>query len=111
MRAAFSGVRLRSAAESTRPWQHVLDVLAGYLEIGARLIHGDETAAEAWNLGPISMTGVRVQDLIDAVKTQVPQLRVDVCPDDSGRPESALLQLDSSKAMQRLDGSRAGKPT
>jgi CDP-glucose 4,6-dehydratase len=32
----------------------------------------------------------------------MPQLRVDVRPDDSGRFESALLQLDSSKAMDRL---------
>jgi CDP-glucose 4,6-dehydratase len=102
MRAAFGG---QSAVirnpESTRPWQHVLDVLAGYLDIGARLVAGDEGAAEAWNLGP-SSKGVRVQDLIDAVQAQMPQLRIDVRPDDSGRHESGLLQLDSSKAMERL---------
>lgn len=103
MRAAFGG---QSAVirnpESTRPWQHVLDVLAGYLDIGARLIAGDDSSAEAWNLGPSSAGGVRVQDLIDAVQAQMPQLRVDVRPDDSGRYESALLQLDSSKAVDRL---------
>jgi CDP-glucose 4,6-dehydratase len=32
----------------------------------------------------------------------VPQLRIEVRPDSSGRHESALLQLDSSKAMTRL---------
>ena len=103
MRAAFSGqpAVIRNP-ESTRPWQHVLDVLAGYLDIGARLIEGDSTSAEAWNLGPSDMAGVRVQDLIDAAQAQIPQLRVDVRPDDSGRHESALLQLDSSKAMNRL---------
>ena len=103
MRAAFSGqpAVIRNP-ESTRPWQHVLDVLAGYLDIGARLIEGDSAAAEAWNLGPSDMAGVRVQDLIDAAQAQIPQLRVDVRPDDSGRHESALLQLDSSKAMNRL---------
>lgn len=103
MRAAFSGqpAVIRNP-DSTRPWQHVLDVLAGYLDIGSRLIAGDDSAAEAWNLGPSASPGVRVQDLIDAVQAQIPQLRVDVRADDSGRHESALLQLDSSKAMDRL---------
>jgi len=103
MRAAFSGQAavIRNPA-STRPWQHVLDVLAGYLDLGGRLITGDSTVAEAWNLGPSSAAGVSVQDLIDAAQAQIPQLRVDIRPDDSGRHESALLQLDSSKAMNRL---------
>jgi CDP-glucose 4,6-dehydratase len=103
MRAAFSGeTAVIRNPESTRPWQHVLDVVAGYLEIGARLLDGDKAAAEAWNLGPVSEGGIRVQDLIDAVQAQVPQLRVDVQPDRSGRHESALLQLDSTKAATRL---------
>ena len=103
MRAAFSGqpAPIRNP-ESTRPWQHVLDVLAGYLEIGGRLVDGDDSAAEAWNLGPESEAGIRVQDLIDAIRAQIPQLRVDARPDDGGRPESGLLQLDSAKAASRL---------
>jgi CDP-glucose 4,6-dehydratase len=103
MRAAFGGhpAEIRNP-ESTRPWQHVLDVLAGYLEIGARLITGDDAAAEAWNLGPTAKSGVRVQDFMDAVQAQIPQLRIDVRPDDSRSHESVLLQLDSSKAMDRL---------
>jgi CDP-glucose 4,6-dehydratase len=101
MRAAFGGQQafIRNP-ESTRPWQHVLDVLTGYLAIGARLIDGE--AGEAWNLGPMSAAGVRVQDLIDAMQSEMPQLRIEVRPDDSGRYESALLQLDSSKAADRL---------
>ena len=103
LRAAFSGAPalVRNPA-STRPWQHVLDVLLGYLDIGARLLAGDKSAATAWNLGPSAAAGVRVQDLIDAVQAQIPQLQVDVRPDDSGRYESALLQLDSTRAMERL---------
>jgi CDP-glucose 4,6-dehydratase len=103
MRAAFSGetASIRNPA-STRPWQHVLDVLAGYLAIGSRLLAGDGEAADAWNIGPQSPASITVQDLLDAVGAQVPQLRVEVRPDDSGRREAALLQLDSSKAMERL---------
>ena len=103
MRSAFSG---RTAVirnpESTRPWQHVLDVLAGYVAIGAALLDGDAAAADAWNLGPRSDSSIRVADLLDAVRREIPQLEVDVRPESSGRRESALLQLDSSKAMERL---------
>lgn len=103
MRAAFSGAtaRIRNP-RSTRPWQHVLDVLAGYLAIGARLLAGERDCAEAWNLGPESDASLSVQDLLDAIGAQLPQLRVDLRPDDSGRREAALLQLDSTQAMRRL---------
>lgn len=103
VRAAFGG---QSAVirhpHSTRPWQHVLDVLAGYLMIGAHLLEGDASAADAWNIGPTSDASIRVADIVEAVREQLPQLKVDVRPDDSGKHESGLLQLDSSKAMTRL---------
>ena len=37
---------------ATRPWQHVLDCLSGYLLLGQRLLAGDATCADAWNFGP-----------------------------------------------------------
>ena len=103
VRAAFGGERavIRNP-QSTRPWQHVLDVLAGYLMIGARLLKGDGAAADAWNIGPVSDASISVADIVDAVRERLPQLTVDIRPDDSGRHESGLLQLDSSKAMTRL---------
>lgn len=103
MRAAYGGqAALIRNPEATRPWQHVLDVLAGYLMIGARLHSGERDVADAWNLGPSMEAGIRVQDLLDVVCAQLPQLTIDVRPDDSGRHESGLLQLDSSKAMACL---------
>jgi len=103
MRASFSGqpAVVRNPA-SVRPWQHVLDVLAGYLVIGGGLLDGHREMAEAWNLGPASDAALSVQDLLDAIRAQLPQLDVQIRPDDSGRHESALLQLDSTKAMSRL---------
>lgn len=104
MRAAFRGeTAIIRNPESTRPWQHVLDVLLGYLMIGARLVDGSPDIADAWNLGPISDAGIRVRDMVDAVGAQIPELNVEFQADDSGRHESGLLQLDSSKAMTRLD--------
>lgn len=103
MRAAFSGeAAIIRNPQSTRPWQHVLDVLAGYLQIGARLLAWDQGGFDSWNLGPKSQGSIRVQDLLDAARAQIPQLKVELRPDDSGRAESGLLQLDSSKAMSQL---------
>jgi CDP-glucose 4,6-dehydratase len=103
MRSAFGGeAAIIRNPQSTRPWQHVLDVLSGYLQIGERLLSGDHAKLDAWNLGPQSDASIRVQDLLDAARAQIPQLRIDVRPDESGRPESRLLQLDSTKAMTEL---------
>ena len=102
MRAAFNGrTAIIRNPQSTRPWQHVLDVLSGYLQIGARLLAGDQAKLDSWNLGPHAAS-IRVKDLLDAAQAQIPQLQVDFQPDESGRPESGLLQLDSTKAMTRL---------
>lgn len=89
-------------AQSTRPWQHVLDVLAGYLMIGSRLLAGQSGAAEAWNLGPVSDASITVLDIVEALQEHLPDVRVELRPDDSARHESNLLQLDSSKAMSEL---------
>jgi CDP-glucose 4,6-dehydratase len=103
MRAAFSGKpAIIRNPDSTRPWQHVLDVLAGYLAVGQQLLEGDRSAAEAWNLGPAGGVAVRVRDIIGAIQSQIPELQIDIQPDASGRHESGLLQLDSSRAVDRL---------
>ena len=103
VRAAFSRTpSVIRNPNATRPWQHVLDVLTGYLMIGARLLHGDAAAADAWNLGPLSDASISVADIVGAVREQLPTLEVEIQPDRSGRHESRLLQLDSSKAISKL---------
>ncbi|MEA1938279.1 MAG: CDP-glucose 4,6-dehydratase, partial [Pseudomonadota bacterium] len=37
---------------ATRPWQHVLEPLSGYLMLGKKLLEGDRRFADAWNFGP-----------------------------------------------------------
>lgn len=104
MRSAFQGsTAVVRNPGSTRPWQHVLDVLAGYLMIGERLLRGNLAAAGAWNLGPSSDTSVRVSEIVDAVRAQLSNLNVAIEEDASARHESALLQLDSTKAMTELN--------
>lgn len=103
MRAAFGErAALIRNPESTRPWQHVLDVLLGYLMVGAQLVQGDRGAATAWNFGPLSNASISVRDIVDAVRSQIPGLNVEFRADESGRHEAGFLQLDSTKAVTKL---------
>ena len=103
MRAAFGGqIAAYPQPISTRPWQHVFDVLNGYLIVGARLIAGDTAAAEAWNFGPAAQANIKVSDIVDAIQRQIPELRTQIVPEAAGRHESGLLQLDLAKAIERL---------
>jgi CDP-glucose 4,6-dehydratase len=54
---------------STRPWQHVLEPLSGYLAIGARLLSDRNPSkwAEPWNFGPVTTDEATVADLATAL--------------------------------------------
>lgn len=52
--------------QATRPWQHVLDCLSGYLWVGARLLQGDENiVGESFNFGPPPESVIPVSELVD----------------------------------------------
>jgi CDP-glucose 4,6-dehydratase len=55
--------------DSTRPWQHVLEPLSGYLTLAGRLLSDPDPSkwAEAWNFGPLVTDEARVADLATAV--------------------------------------------
>lgn len=100
-RAAQAGAaaEIRNPA-AIRPWQHVLEPLAGYLALGERLLAGDASAAEAWNFGPELAD---MQPVATVCKLVCEQLRVDWRHDDIPHPrEAPTLRLDSSKAMLQL---------
>jgi CDP-glucose 4,6-dehydratase len=87
---------------ATRPWQHVLESLSGYLLLGQRLLQGDKTVAEAWNFGPETDGNRTVAEVIGKLRLQWPEVRWQV----TGAPqphEATLLYLDSAKARSRLN--------
>ena len=101
VRAATSGqaLRLRNP-EATRPWQHVLEPLSGYLTLGKALL-GQETVGGAWNFGPRSNEVLPVGDVVTRLQRHWPQLQVEF--DDSPHPhEAATLALDCGKAAREL---------
>ncbi len=89
--------------EAVRPWQHVLEPLSGYLRLGACLM-SDESALyrEAWNFGPEDESARTVADLAEVMVRCWPGTRWEA-PSREGEPhEATLLQLDISKAKERL---------
>jgi CDP-glucose 4,6-dehydratase len=93
-------LRVRNAA-AVRPWQHVLDLVGGYLEL-ARRVHDDPAGySEAWNFGPEPQDDVPVRALADLLCSAWPGARWDSDGGD-GPAEAKHLALDSSKAAARL---------
>jgi CDP-glucose 4,6-dehydratase len=83
--------------DAVRPWQHVLDPLAGYLRLAERL-HGSAEWATAWNFGPDDAQPVRW--VVDRVRERWP-LDVEVV-DPGDAVEAPALRLDASAARERL---------
>lgn len=87
---------------ATRPWQHVLDCLSGYLVLGQRLLGGDASCAAAWNFGPDQQSNRTVEQVLQTLAGDWPSLTWQVTP--SPQPhEAGLLQVDSAKAKTRLN--------
>lgn len=86
---------------ATRPWQHVLEPLSGYLLLAERLGTDGAAVAESWNFGPQDDDARPVGWILDRLGTLVPDLRWQV----DGTPqvhEANFLKLDSAKACTRL---------
>ncbi len=87
-----------------RPWQHVLEPLAGYLSLGSKLLRGKREFAQAWNFGPDSGPGLTVLELAELAHETWPDMKHENASDDDNAPhEAGLLTLDTSKARNELD--------
>ncbi|MEY2740617.1 MAG: hypothetical protein RL283_719 [Actinomycetota bacterium] len=87
---------------ATRPWQHVLEPLAGYLAVADALETRRHEVAEAWNFGPDEREAHTVMDVArDAVRIWGEgEVRVGDAAGDM--PEATLLHLNCDKARGRL---------
>jgi CDP-glucose 4,6-dehydratase len=99
-------VKIRNP-EATRPWQHVLEPLSGYLLLGQKLLEGWKEFAEAWNFGPSSALHVSVGEIAEQVKEIWPKIDFEI-RESAGQPhEAGKLNLDCSKARTLLKWSPA----
>lgn len=94
-------VTIRSP-QATRPWQHVLEPISGYLLLGQRLLEGNKSCAEGWNFGPADEGSITVGEVVRRIKSHWDAFRYDLKPDPNQPHEAGLLKLDCSKAHARL---------
>ena len=86
---------------ATRPWQHVLECLTGYLLLGQKLLEGEKRFADAWNFGPSPEDNRTVGDVLALLQEHWPQLTWK-STDEPQPHEATLLYLDNSKARSVL---------
>jgi CDP-glucose 4,6-dehydratase len=87
--------------EAIRPWQHVLEPLAGYLVLAEALATRGDVAADAWNFGPNDDDARTVGWIADLVAARVPGAQWHA--DAARHPhEAQTLRLDSSRARAHL---------
>jgi CDP-glucose 4,6-dehydratase len=87
--------------EATRPWQHVLEPLAGYLLLAQRLALQGQHFAGSWNFGPADADARAVRWILDRLSARLPGTRWQSHPGPHPH-EAHQLRLDSSKAARQL---------
>lgn len=87
---------------ATRPWQHVLEPLGGYLLLGMLLGQNRVQPGEAFNFGPRSEVIQSVGVLIESLGKFWGEASFKVIPDESDKKESTLLKLCCDKALSLL---------
>lgn len=102
VRSVKAGKQLEiRSPNATRPWQHVLECLSGYLMLGQQLLEGNKACAEAWNFGPDREGNRTVQQVLRAMQADWPGVAWH-CSDAPQPHEAQLLHLDSGKAREKL---------
>ena len=87
--------------QSVRPWQFVLEPLAGYLMLVEKLMGEDGEKYEgAWNFAPSADNTLTVKDIVESVIENWGEGRYTVGYDYT--PEAKMLMLDASKARRLL---------
>lgn len=88
---------------AVRPWQHVLEPLAGYLWLGARLLSDPGRFSHAWNFGPDPASSVPVGTVVDRVVSLWGGGSWEAHGTAEAAPhEARLLRLDTAKAQTLL---------
>ena len=103
MRAIRMGVPISiRSPNATRPWQHVLEPLAGYLLLGANLYENPEVYSGSWNFGPDSSQAKNVGWVANRIVDLMACGDVSFPAKESQQHEANLLQLNCDKANHLL---------
>jgi len=90
--------------ESTRPWQHVLEPLSGYLRLGVSLFESEKLHGEAYNFGPTTDQNYSVSELINEMSEFWDNVSWNNVSDKNDNlHEAGLLKLNCDKALADLN--------
>ncbi len=89
--------------QATRPWQHVLEPISGYLLLAAKLHDEPLKYSGAWNFGPESSEVRTVHEVAEKIVTHLGKGSIEVAKSLDQPHEANLLQLNCDKAHQLLD--------
>ena len=88
---------------ATRPWQHVLEPILGYVTLAEKLLNEPEAGLDtAWNFGPDADGNATVGEVAGTFSRFWGDARVECLESHSGPHEAGLLQLDNSRAKTLL---------
>ncbi len=88
--------------KATRPWQHVLEPLSGYLMVGKKLLESRPEFAEGWNFGPYDEASISVEEVVKHIKKSWNKIDYNLGTPPEQLHEACLLKLDCSKAHTKL---------
>jgi len=95
-------VELRNP-HATRPWQHVLEPLSGYISLASQLSEDMNLHGEAFNFGPKSQQNKSVLELVVSMQKNWNKVKFeDISDKIKGPYESGLLKLNCDKALHLL---------
>jgi CDP-glucose 4,6-dehydratase len=103
IRAAFTDrdVIIRNP-NSTRPWQHVLEPISGYITLAIAMENRPLDISGAWNFGPMPKESRSVIEIAKMLYGHLGKGKIRVEIDLESSPEAGLLQLNCDKANREL---------
>jgi CDP-glucose 4,6-dehydratase len=103
IRSAIKGeyAKIRSPY-ATRPWQHVLEPIHGYLMIGQALLSGKIDFGSSWNFGPYIENTLSVRQVLELSKTIWEDINFEIKKEGNEPYEAKLLSLNINKSLLHL---------
>lgn len=90
--------------QATRPWQHVLEPLSGYLVLASELYRSSKHNGAAFNFGPPATQNHSVEELVEEIKLHWAEKDwLDISEGNLMPPEAGLLKLCCDKALHELN--------
>lgn len=90
--------------DAVRPWQHVLEPLAGYLKVSEKLLSEEgDLFTHAWNFGPDVNGHLTVKEIVKTIsELWGKNISIEVDASNKSPHEAGLLSLDSHYARHKL---------